>query len=407
MMPHIPRFRSLCRHALSVSHGTGPVLMAVLFFCGLWLGHGPVAGAYTILAPGPEKNILVQARRPEINLILKVADDDELASIRVEQSGRHGKKDQVITAYGQWRRKDGLVVHYRLPLARGTNRYRIFPDERELSIRFRPVRTIMNVDFEKKEAFLFHRKAVIPSACSGCHSEKLPKEAQLDVQRLSRNKDFSPVCYSCHRRLIKASLWLHSPSANVQCTRCHLRKKGKTRISILTGKVETTCYQCHINKKKIKTQSHVHGPVGTGDCTVCHDPHGDRYQFQLWADGREKLCIGCHTEMKTVLIRKVGFHRHGIIQGGGCIACHDPHASSTRFQLYLPINELCTSCHVELQGITTGHPVGKHPLGGKPDPLRKNRELSCTSCHQPHGSSFRYLLIGDILGGHVCSKCHS
>ncbi|NPA94236.1 MAG: hypothetical protein GXO58_02270 [Thermodesulfobacteria bacterium] len=380
--------------------------MTVLLITMLFFPCQQTARAYTIVCPKADKPLLLQARKNNISLVLKVIDKNELSELRIERLTRQGEKELIIDVLESQKLNKTWYVHYTLPLKKGTNRFRIFPDERELKIRYKPVRTIMNMDFEIPAAYLFHRKEVIPAQCSSCHSKKLPKDANLDVKQLEKSSDYSPACFSCHRQLISQPQWRHGPSANVHCLNCHQQKKGKTRISILTGRVDDVCFECHVNKRKFKESAHVHGPVGTGDCTVCHDPHGDKYEFQLWADGHSALCIGCHADKKDTLRQRVGFYSHGIIEGGGCIACHDPHSSPNRFQLYKPINALCTSCHTSLQGVTVGHPVGNHPLSGKTDPRRKGRELSCTSCHNPHGSRFRYLLIGDLLGGHVCSKCH-
>ncbi|WP_083817708.1 cytochrome c3 family protein [Thermodesulfatator indicus] len=29
------------------------------------------------------------------------------------------------------------------------------------------------------------------------------------------------------------------------------------------------------------------------------------------------------------------------------------------------------------------------------------------SCHNPHGSAYNHLLIGDVVGGKICIKCHN
>ena len=363
------------------------------------------AFAVTILTPDPTRKLLIQARKSTTSLILKVK-EQELASLRVAKEGNRNSEAQSIDPMGKWQDSGSIYMHYTLPLQKGTNTFIIYPDERELKIRYRPIRTLLKVNFEDPAAYLFHRKEVVPKVCSTCHTEKLPDDADLNVKRLQKNEDFSPICFSCHRQLISRSMWLHSPSANVYCMSCHQEGQENTKISMLTGRVDRICFECHVNKKKFKNQAHIHGPVGTGDCTVCHDPHGDKFKYQLWAENRSGICIGCHTDKKDLVKRREGFYSHGILQGGGCKACHDPHASGERFQLIKPINELCSNCHTRLLGVEKGHPVGNHPLKGKPDPKRKGRELSCSSCHNPHGSSFRYLLIGDMLGGHVCSKCH-
>jgi predicted CXXCH cytochrome family protein len=379
--------------------------LLVLAFLSLFPFTGQQALAVTILTPEPTGKLMIQSRRATTSLIIKV-NEQELANLRVAKEGNRNSEAKSIDPMGQWKNNGSIFMHYTLPLKKGTNTFIIYPEERELKIRFRPIRTLLNVNFEDPAAYLFHRNAVVPKACSTCHTEKLPEDAGLDIKRLQKNEDFSPICFSCHRQLISSSMWLHSPSANVYCMSCHQEGQGNTQITVISGRVDQICFECHVNKKKFKDQAHVHGPVGTGDCTVCHDPHGGKFKYQLWADNRSGICIGCHIDKKDLVKKRKGFYSHGILQGGGCKACHDPHASKERYQLINPINELCSNCHTKLFDVEKGHPVGNHPLKDKADPRRKGRKLSCSSCHNPHGSFFRYLLIGDMLGGHVCSKCH-
>lgn len=367
------------------------------------------AHGVTILSPAStgQQKIYIQTRRPQSTLILRLESRGERAELRVATARKRTGEEQVIDAMGIHEKNSVLYAHYTLPLKKGRNRFVISPGKIELTIHYQPVRTLLKIDFEAEKNFLFHRQAVIPRECKQCHSEQLPDDAGLDVKRLQKNGDYSPACFSCHRKLLGQNTWLHGPSANVYCMSCHRKGIGNTRITMLTGQVDEVCFQCHVNKRKIKNRKHIHGPVGTGDCTICHDPHGDDYKFQLWADGQSDLCIGCHGDKKNSSKKSIGYYPHGIILGGGCIACHSPHATNYRFQLYKPINELCVSCHNALANMDKGHPVGSHPMKGKDDPRREGRELSCTSCHSPHGSNFRFLLIGDILGGHVCNKCHN
>ena len=154
---------------------------------------------------------------------------------------------------------------------------------------------------------------------------------------------------------------------------------------------------------------HIHGPVGTGDCTICHDPHGGNNRFQLWADGKGKLCVICHEDKKKYLAvtPRQKLKVHGILTARGCVACHSPHATDYKFQLFAEINDLCVSCHTELKGLKKGHPSAGHPLVGVEDPRRLGTSMSCTSCHNPHGSDYSYLLIGENRGGLICAKCHS
>ena len=366
----------------------------------------PSTYAYTVLTPPLQGEPMVNARRAESHLVIKATDKNEADSLKVGRViNREGDTKPVISL-GTWEKDGAVYIHYLLDLKKGKNTYTINPGEQDFIVRYKPLRTLLKLDPDNPDAYLFHRNDVVPQSCAGCHDERLPEDSGLDVRLLSKNSDFSPVCYSCHRKLTSENIWLHSPSAAVACMTCHRQGKGDRKITTLIGRVDDSCYTCHINRRKWVNNLYVHGPAGTGDCTVCHDPHGAEYPYMLWADPKIDICIACHTDKKNIKKTAQGFKQHGIIPGSGCSACHSPHASDFRFQLNGTINDVCVSCHVGMEGVVQGHPVGKHPLFGKKDPRREGRELSCSSCHNPHGSNYQYLLIGSLVGGHVCSKCH-
>ncbi len=364
------------------------------------------AGAYTILTPPTGKKLLVRARRGAASLVIQAADNAERRSLQVGRvTGRQGTVEPLVPA-GSWQKDGSYYVHYALSLQKGINTFIIKPGDKKVIVRYRPQPTMPPFGSSDSGVYLFHRNKVVPAACSGCHDRKLSADSGLEMKELEKNSNFSPVCFSCHRRLVNGSKWQHGPSANLDCLACHRRGEGNKKLAVPTGRVPNICYRCHVNERKWKAKAYIHGPIRIGDCTVCHDPHGAKYKFELWADPKTGLCVACHSDKKQSVQKTKGFHRHGIIVGSGCGACHDPHASDYPFQLYKPINNLCAGCHLRLQGVTSGHPVGGHPLSGKPDPRHKGRELSCASCHNPHGSNYQYLLIGSPLGGNVCTKCH-
>jgi predicted CXXCH cytochrome family protein len=72
-----------------------------------------------------------------------------------------------------------------------------------------------------------------------------------------------------------------------------------------------------------------------------------------------------------------------------------------------PINELCSGCHPEVVVKSAGHPVANHPVSASSERLRPGRKLTCTSCHDPHGSDNRLMLIQSQLGGRLCRGCHA
>jgi predicted CXXCH cytochrome family protein len=374
-----------------------PLLLFVL------LVAAPVAaraGEITVLAPSTLEATLL-SRNKTVNVVVKVAEAADLNQLLL----RADSDDHVVEPMGRHPRNSVYYVHYRLPLKKGANNFTLAPGNRKLSIKFTPLSTLLNVNLDDPGVYRFHRQVAIPEECAGCHTEKLPPDAAVDMVRYGQ---FSPECFSCHSNMVNASEWRHFPSSALLCRTCHQSANDVKELSVPTGKVETLCFACHVNNKKWTSMSHIHGPVGTGDCTICHDPHGSGNEFQLWADGKGKLCVVCHEEMKRYLDPgQKSFVVHGIMNAKGCGACHSPHATNYRFQLFGEINDLCVSCHVSLAGLTQGHPVQNHPIKGKSDPRRAGNPFSCTSCHNPHGSPYKYLLIGDVRGGRICVKCHS
>lgn len=363
--------------------------------------------AFEVLAPPLGEKNVVHARRSVSHLVVKASGPEEAARLKVGRVANREGDIEAITRLGSWNRDGAVYLHYALKLKKGKNIYAVNPGEKELVIQYQPMRTLLRLDPDDPNVYLFHRNEVVPGACSSCHDEKLPADAGLDVTMLSKNADFSPVCYSCHRGMTAENKWLHGPAAAVACLTCHRKGNDSNKITTLVGRVDDVCFSCHINKRQWTRDTYIHGPAATGDCTVCHDPHGADFPFMLWADPKIDICIACHTDKKGIKTKKQGYYEHGIIEGSGCSACHSPHASNYRFQLPNTINKTCVSCHISLQGVEKGHPVGNHPLSGVDDPRRKGRELACSGCHNPHGSRYQHLLIGSLLGGHVCSKCHN
>lgn len=360
------------------------------------------AGEISLLAPFENKHELM-SRNKIINLVVKVVDPKDLDHLYLQSAGGGRTYDPT----GRYEKSGVYYVHYSVHLKKGDNDFILEPARLPVKIKYIPLSSLLNLNFDDPDLYLFHKNEVMPPECKGCHGSKLP--ARLEKTARVGYGQVSTQCYSCHQRIVEAPEWKHFPASAMLCRACHQSDLPRAEVSVPTGRIEEICFSCHLNKEKWLAMKHVHGPVGTGDCTICHDPHGSNSQFQLWTDGKAKLCVVCHEDKKKFIARgaEERLKVHGILSARGCVACHSPHATEHRFQLLDDIEALCVSCHADLKDVEVGHPVVGHPLRGVADPLRPGTDLICTGCHDPHGSEYPFMLPADVRGGLICAKCHA
>ncbi|WP_022852420.1 cytochrome c3 family protein [Thermodesulfatator atlanticus] len=363
------------------------VILAILM-----IAYTCIAKEIRILSPKPGSTIL--NRTAQVHLILAIKGNGQ-NQIKVK------KENEIIEPFGIWKKNNTYYSHFVLKLNRGKNIYRIEPTEEEFYLNYKPLRSLLMVKTDDPSVFFFHREGLSPQECNLCHTDKIPEDVEITPVPYG---PFDPKCVSCHKSLIPENFRKHSPAANWLCKFCH-EEKGMIRI--YSGNPRDLCIRCHVNAKEFYKKIYVHGPVGTGDCTSCHNPHASPYQFQLLADKKGDVCIICHKDKDKFVHQKPNIIVHKVLTQSGCIVCHSPHATDYQYQLYTgPINQLCTSCHINYRGLKRGHPIRSHPVVGPKDPLRKGKRFGCSSCHNPHGSQYHFLLIGEIKGGRVCQKCH-
>ena len=74
-----------------------------------------------------------------------------------------------------------------------------------------------------------------------------------------------------------------------------------------------------------------------------------------------------------------------------CSSCHNPHGSATdKLLREASVNETCYKCHADKRG----------PFLWEHEPVRDN----CLNCHNPHGSVNEYMLT--IQRPRLCQSCH-
>jgi DmsE family decaheme c-type cytochrome len=163
------------------------------------------------------------------------------------------------------------------------------------------------------------------------------------------------------------------------------------------------CQQCHSRGNRMfwKGSPHESRAIACVDCHVGHQRTEPlrlsaeaRYNEPLTTNGglkmpQPELCLQCHQMRRAQLQRSSHMpYREGKVT---CTSCHNPHGTPNPSQLIqATVNENCYSCHTERRGPF----LWEHP------PVMEN----CLNCHEPHGSNNPQLL--KVRMPRVCDSCH-
>ena len=178
----------------------------------------------------------------------------------------------------------------------------------------------------------------------------------------------------------------HKPYADKDCMACHAGQEG------LKAEGMALCVTCHGGHAKDAEKPVTHAAVTTGEgCLNCHSPHAGRTREMLVRNDTAKTCQTCHDRKMFA-----GKFQHPDI--GGCATCHDAHGSEHAGILVEPQQKLCGQCH----DVSESH---FHPYTGQQKDPRTGRDLTCTSCHDPHAAEIDALLTHDKTRA-LCVQCH-
>ncbi len=149
------------------------------------------------------------------------------------------------------------------------------------------------------------------------------------------------------------------------------------------------CIQCHDKGEHLWWKGSTHQMRGLA-CVRCHKIHSGEEKAALHnASTVLDLCAQCHPMRKGQTLR----NSHMPVREGKltCTDCHNPHGSNGPSLLTSKsINENCYRCHAEKRGPF----LWEHP------PVIEN----CDNCHEPHGSINPNLLR--VKSGRLCQRCH-
>jgi DmsE family decaheme c-type cytochrome len=234
--------------------------------------------------------------------------------------------------------------------------------------------------------------------CLQCHPDSFKKFKATKMGKVLIDNPRTPLqargCESCH-----------GPG------REHAEGGGDTTKIIRFGEnsdlskkgQEERCLQCHEKGNRMFWEGSPHESRGIA-CVDCHQvmtpqtgslSSENRYNAPL-GDVRAlkrqppELCLQCHQMRRAQLQRSSHMpFREGKVT---CTSCHNPHGSPNPKQLIQPtLNENCYSCHAERRG----------PFLWEHAPVVEN----CGNCHEPHGSINPQLL--KIRAPKLCQQCHN
>ena len=195
---------------------------------------------------------------------------------------------------------------------------------------------------------------------------------------------------------------MRTPAAKQGCETCHgpgsKHSDDPTNVKMpvvftqatSSADINATCQSCHNRGPHALWDGSKHESRGLA-CTSCHSVHDFKSEtHQLKAKDELVLCATCHRDK----VAKMDLPAHMPVREGKmtCSSCHDPHGTTNEKLLRVGDNvtELCTSCHQEKRG----------PYLWEHAPVSEG----CTTCHDAHGSVNERMLVAKLPM--LCQRCH-
>lgn len=156
------------------------------------------------------------------------------------------------------------------------------------------------------------------------------------------------------------------------------------------------CLDCHKDAEKLfSSYKYQHPATKDEQCETCHKRHGFAQQLILQDDSNQ-LCYSCHEDLEA---EYTSGHVHFPVAEGRCWDCHDPHGADKEFHLRTgpegandPAS--CLICHKEDVASALNAEVPHAPF----------TDQDCTTCHDAHNSAVPGLLVKAPTD--LCSDCH-
>ncbi len=276
----------------------------------------------------------------------------------------------------------------------------------------------------------FYVNAFASDECWDCHP------VETDSADLTVHFDRDAQCDMCHgdpeehlTQRDKSDNIINPASlgrarSNAVCLRCHEEKDKdiRERFSAVTnGHDDLNCFDCHEAHMKVPATlddldnfkknmsvdcagchediynvfySSSHGESNL-TCSDCHKLH-DIHTISQEVEQQIERCLFCHpTQDLEFKYPNVHPLRERQIK---CTSCHNPHSSEHDLMLNEDGDDLCELCHADI--VIAG---GQHPESRNTNHSRST--VKCGDCHKPHGANFEMLLIHSP--DTICTTCHN
>lgn len=221
---------------------------------------------------------------------------------------------------------------------------------------------------------------------------------QLETLQSAEQQISDLKCVDCHDAV--KGMATKPAHYHGNCETCHsggdqhrqTLLKGEAGKGTIAFPQAKECLGCHKDTRKLMSwKFSAHSKAGN-KCTDCHAFHTSAVSkphslAALKIDRNSAMCSKCHLDVAA----RFNMSSHHPVKEGAlsCSSCHDPHGSGNT--ILKSKNEQCFSCHQAIRG----------PMVFEHAPVVED----CMNCHNPHGSSSRRLQT--VSQPMACLQCHS
>ncbi|SDJ21936.1 decaheme c-type cytochrome, DmsE family [Ferrimonas sediminum] len=234
-------------------------------------------------------------------------------------------------------------------------------------------------------------------------------QLQQKFEQGKYSKKGADGCMMCHRKTEGVDAifdgvhgdpnTVAGPMAGLQCEACHGpqgKHRGKNEPMLTFGEdspltadmQNSVCMGCHDDSQRMDWHGSAHVSEEVA-CTDCHQVHIAKDPV-LSRSGQNDTCQQCHTKVKADSHKRSA---HPIKWDEmSCSDCHNPHGSMAESALNEPmLNDTCYTCHADKRG----------PFLWEHAPVMEN----CANCHDAHGSVNEQMLKTRVPM--LCKQCHA